>query len=41
MDEITTNSISDPPQAGKYFYNLGAVYVNTQQNDAAEGGVPG
>jgi len=26
----------DPPQAGKYFYNLGAVYVNTQQNDAAE-----
>src|SRR5206468_9567779 len=27
----------DPPQAGKYYYNLGAVYVNTQQNDAAEG----
>ena len=26
----------DLPQAGKYYYNLGAVYVNTQQGEAAE-----
>lgn len=26
----------DPPNAGKYFYNLGAVLVNTGQNVAAE-----
>jgi tetratricopeptide (TPR) repeat protein len=26
----------DPPNAGKYFYNLGAVLVNTGQNAAAE-----
>jgi tetratricopeptide (TPR) repeat protein len=25
----------DPPNAGKYYYNLGAVLVNTGQNDAA------
>ena len=34
--ELTKAAQLDPPQAGKYFYNLGAVYVNTQQNDAAE-----
>jgi tetratricopeptide (TPR) repeat protein len=35
--ELTRAAQLDPPQAGKYYYNLGAVYVNTQQNDAAEG----
>jgi len=25
----------DPPNAGRYFYNLGAVLVNTGQNEAA------
>lgn len=35
--ELTKAAQLDPPQAGKYYYNLGAVYVNTQQNDAAEG----
>ena len=34
--ELAKAAELDPPQAGKYFYNLGAVYVNTQQNDAAE-----
>jgi tetratricopeptide (TPR) repeat protein len=34
--ELTKAAQMDPPQAGKYYYNLGAVYVNTQQNDAAE-----
>ena len=34
--ELNKAAQMDPPQAGKYFYNLGAVYVNTQQNDAAE-----
>ncbi len=34
--ELTKAAQLDPPQAGKYYYNLGAVYVNTQQNDAAE-----
>ena len=34
--ELAKAAQLDPPQAGKYFYNLGAVYVNTQQNDAAE-----
>jgi tetratricopeptide (TPR) repeat protein len=35
--ELTKAAQLDPPQAGKYYYNLGAVYVNTQQNDPAEG----
>ena len=34
--ELTRAAQLDPAQAGKYYYNLGAVYVNTQQNDAAE-----
>lgn len=34
--ELTKAAQMDPAQAGKYYYNLGAVYVNTQQNDAAE-----
>ena len=34
--ELTKAAQLDPPQAGKYYYNLGAVYINTQQNDAAE-----
>lgn len=34
--ELTKAAQLDPLQAGKYYYNLGAVYVNTQQNDAAE-----
>src|SRR5579872_6203864 len=34
--ELAKAAQMDPAQAGKYFYNLGAVYVNTQQNDAAE-----
>jgi tetratricopeptide (TPR) repeat protein len=28
-------AILDPPGAGRYYYNLGAVLVNTGQNDAA------
>lgn len=36
QSELTRAAQLDPPQAGKYYYNLGAVYVNTQQNDAAE-----
>ncbi|MCU1336269.1 MAG: tetratricopeptide repeat protein [Bryobacterales bacterium] len=35
--ELTKAAQLDPPQAGKYYYNLGAVYVNTGQNEAAEG----
>jgi tetratricopeptide (TPR) repeat protein len=34
--ELTKAAQLDPPQAGKYYYNLGAVYVNTNQSDAAE-----
>jgi tetratricopeptide (TPR) repeat protein len=34
--ELTKAAQLDPPQAGKYYYNLGAVYVNTNQIDAAE-----
>jgi len=34
--ELTKAAQLDPSQAGKYYYNLGAVYVNIQQNDAAE-----
>lgn len=34
--ELTKAAQLDPPQAGKYYYNLGAVYVNTQQSQAAE-----
>jgi len=34
--ELTKAAQLDPPQAGKYYYNLGAVYVNTQQSEAAE-----
>ena len=34
--ELTKAAQLDPPQAGKYYYNLGAVYVNTQQGEAAE-----
>jgi tetratricopeptide (TPR) repeat protein len=33
--ELTKAAQLDPPQAGKYFFNLGAVYVNTGQNDPA------
>jgi tetratricopeptide (TPR) repeat protein len=34
--ELTKAAQLDPPQAGKYYYNLGAVYVNTNQSQAAE-----
>jgi tetratricopeptide (TPR) repeat protein len=34
--ELTKAAQLDPPQAGKYYYNLGAVYVNTNQSEAAE-----
>lgn len=34
--ELTRAAQLDPPQAGKYYYNLGAVYVNTNQSEAAE-----
>ena len=34
--ELTKAAQLDPPQAGKYYYNLGAVYINTQQSEAAE-----
>jgi tetratricopeptide (TPR) repeat protein len=34
--ELTKAAQLDPPQAGKYYYNLGAVYVNTQQSEGAE-----
>jgi tetratricopeptide (TPR) repeat protein len=33
--ELTKAAQLDPPQAGKYFYNMGAVLVNTGQMDAA------
>jgi tetratricopeptide (TPR) repeat protein len=33
--ELTKAAQLDPPSAGKYYYNLGAVYVNTGQNDPA------
>lgn len=34
--ELTKAADLDPLQAGKYYYNLGAVYINTQQSEAAE-----
>jgi tetratricopeptide (TPR) repeat protein len=34
--ELTKAAQLDPPNAGKYFYNLGAVLVNTGQSAAAE-----
>jgi tetratricopeptide (TPR) repeat protein len=34
--ELTKAAQLDPPNAGKYFYNLGAVLVNTNQTAAAE-----
>lgn len=34
-DELAKASALDPPGAGKYYYNLGAILVNTGQNDAA------
>jgi tetratricopeptide (TPR) repeat protein len=33
--ELTKAAQLDPTNAGKYYYNLGAVIVNTRQNDAA------
>ena len=33
--ELTKAAQLDPLQAGKYYFNLGAVYVNTGQNDPA------
>src|SRR5581483_320538 len=33
--KLTKAAALDPTQAGKYYYNLGAVLVNTGQNDAA------
>jgi len=33
--ELTKSAQLDPQQAGKYYFNLGAVYVNTGQNDPA------
>jgi len=33
--ELTKAAQLDPPNAGRYYYNLGAVLVNTGQNDAA------
>src|SRR5579883_1379990 len=33
--ELTKAATLDPTQAGKYYYNLGAVLVNTGQTDAA------
>ncbi|HKX00403.1 MAG TPA: carboxypeptidase regulatory-like domain-containing protein [Bryobacteraceae bacterium] len=33
--ELAKAAQLDPPNAGRYFYNLGAVLVNTGQNDAA------
>jgi tetratricopeptide (TPR) repeat protein len=35
--ELTKAAQLDPPNAGKYYYNLGAVLVNTGQSAAAEG----
>lgn len=34
--ELEQAAALDPPQAGKYFYNLGATYFNSGQNDPAE-----
>jgi tetratricopeptide (TPR) repeat protein len=34
--ELTRAAQLDPPQAGKYYYNLGAVYINTNQSEGAE-----
>ena len=34
--ELTKAAQLDPPQAGKYYYNLGAVYINTNQSEPAE-----
>jgi tetratricopeptide (TPR) repeat protein len=34
--ELTKAAQLDPPQAGKYYYNLGAVYINTNQSEGAE-----
>jgi len=33
--ELTKAAQIDPPSAGKYYYNLGALYVNTGQNEPA------
>jgi len=33
--ELTKAAQIDPPNAGRYYYNLGAVLVNSGQNDAA------
>jgi len=33
--ELAKAAQIDPPNAGRYFFNLGAVLVNTGQNDAA------
>jgi tetratricopeptide (TPR) repeat protein len=33
--ELTKAAQLDPPNAGKYYYNLGAVYVNTGNGEAA------
>jgi tetratricopeptide (TPR) repeat protein len=33
--ELTKAAQLDPPSAGKYYYNLGAVYVNTGQTEPA------
>lgn len=33
--ELTKAAQLDPPQAGKYYYNMGAVLVNTGQSDPA------
>lgn len=35
QSELTKAAQLDPQQAGKYYFNLGAVYVNTGQNDPA------
>ena len=35
--ELTKAAQLDPTNAGKYYYNLGAVLVNTGQTDAATG----
>ena len=34
-DELGKAAALDPPGAGKYYYNLGAILVNTGQNDPA------
>jgi Tfp pilus assembly protein PilF len=35
QDELAKAAALDPPGAGKYYYNLGAILVNTGQNDPA------